>query len=190
MSKNYIEEKTFSKEDFSTQTLPNGDYENCSFLECNLSNSDLSGITFSECLFTGCNLSLANLSGTAFRNVEFKDCKLLGLHFHNCNPFLLSLDFQNCNLNLTSFYRLKLKKTRFKNCSLQEADLSEADFSSSLFDNCELARAIFVGTILEKADFRTSYNYSIHPESNRIKEARFSLAGIRGLLDSYDIEVE
>jgi hypothetical protein len=43
---------------------------------------------------------------------------------------------------------------------------------------------------LEKADFRTSYNYSINPEVNRIKKAKFSTAGIAGLLCKYDIEIE
>lgn len=45
-------------------------------------------------------------------------------------------------------------------------------------------------TILEKSDFQTSYNYSIDPEINRIKKAKFSFQGAVGLLDKYDIEVE
>jgi fluoroquinolone resistance protein len=44
--------------------------------------------------------------------------------------------------------------------------------------------------MLEKADFRTSNGYSIDPEMNRIKKAKFSLEGVAGLLDKYDIEVE
>jgi hypothetical protein len=53
-----------------------------------------------------------------------------------------------------------------------------------------LTRARFERTVLEKVDFRTSYNYSIDPELNRIKNAKFSIVGIIGLLDKYDIEVE
>jgi hypothetical protein len=37
---------------------------------------------------------------------------------------------------------------------------------------------------------RTSYNYSINPEVNRIKKAKFSTTGIAGLLHKYDIEIE
>jgi len=33
-------------------------------------------------------------------------------------------------------------------------------------------------------------NYSIDPELNKIKKARFSTQGIAGLLDKYDIEIE
>ncbi|MCW8795447.1 MAG: hypothetical protein OQK67_00080 [Chlorobium sp.] len=38
--------------------------------------------------------------------------------------------------------------------------------------------------------FHSAYNYSINPETNRIRKARFSLSGLAGLLDVYDIEIE
>jgi uncharacterized protein YjbI with pentapeptide repeats len=132
---------------------------------------------------------MAVMKKAAMRNVSFIDCKLLGLHFEYCNSFSFSVTFQNCILNLSSFYKLRLKKTRFKNCSLQEVDFAECDLSASIFDNCDLARAKFERTILKRADFRTSYNYSIDPENNRITKAKFSITGIVGLLDKYDIEV-
>jgi hypothetical protein len=43
---------------------------------------------------------------------------------------------------------------------------------------------------LEKADIRTSHNYTIDPEKNKVKKAKFSIHGIAGLLDKYDIEIE
>jgi hypothetical protein len=59
-----------------------------------------------------------------------------------------------------------------------------------VFDNCDLLQAIFDLSIIEKADFRTAYNYSINPEKNRIKKAKFSVLGLSGLLEHYDIEIE
>jgi Pentapeptide repeats (8 copies). len=115
---------------------------------------------------------------------------MMGLHFENCNESGLSVSFNNCNLNHSSFYHTKLKRTTFRNLKLHEVDFTECDLSSSVFDNCDLTRAIFEHTIIEKADFRTSFNYSFDPEKNRIKKARFSLAGIAGLLDKYDIEID
>jgi hypothetical protein len=53
-----------------------------------------------------------------------------------------------------------------------------------------MERATFDQTILEKVDFRTSYHYSIDPEVNRIKKAKFSILGVAGLLGKYDIEIE
>ena len=85
---------------------------------------------------------------------------------------------------------MKIKKTVFKTSSLHEVDFAEADLSNSLFDNCDLAHAIFENTNLEKSDFRSSFNYSINPEINKIKKAKFSLNGIAGLLEKYDIDIE
>ena len=115
---------------------------------------------------------------------------MLGLYFENCNQFGLSFSFNNCNLTHSSFYQTKLKKTIFKNSQFHEVDFAECDLTSCVFDNCDLAKATFKNTILEKADFRTSFNYSINPEINRIKKAKFSLSGIVGLLDKYDIQID
>ena len=59
-----------------------------------------------------------------------------------------------------------------------------------LFDNCNLRRAVFVDTKLEKADFYTSYEYIIDPEKNKLKKAVFSSDGLKGLLTKYDIIVK
>jgi len=113
-----------------------------------------------------------------------------GLRFDTCNEFGLSFSFENCLLNHSTFYKVKIKKTNFKNTQLIETDFTECDLTGSLFDNCDLDRAIFANSILEKVDFSTSYNFSINPEINRIKKAKFSLATISGLLDKYDIEID
>lgn len=85
---------------------------------------------------------------------------------------------------------MKIKKTVFKDSQLQETDFAEADLTSAVFDNCNLMHSVFDHTTLEKVDFRTSYNYAIDPETNRIKKARFSISNIAGLLGKYDIDIE
>lgn len=186
MTETYIQDKTFDRND----TLTKGEYENCIFNSCNFADDNLSEFKFIDCTFNGCNFSLAKLNKTAFREVKFKDCKMLGLRFDTCNEFGISFSFDGCQLNHSSFYKTKIKKTIFKNSQLQETDFAEADLTSSVFDNCNLTQAIFDHTTLEKVDFRTSYNYSIDPEINRIKKARFSILGVSGLLDKYNIDIE
>jgi uncharacterized protein YjbI with pentapeptide repeats len=186
MNETYFTDQTFAR----IETLTKGEYEGCTFNSCNFSDSDLSGNKFSDCTFNGCNLSLAKLNKTALRDVEFKDCKMLGLRFDNCNDFGLSFSLDGCQLNHSSFYKMSIKKTVFKNSQLQETDFSEADLTGAMFDNCNLTNATFAQTNLEKADLRTSYNYSIDPENNRLKKAKFSMEGVIGLLDKYDIEIE
>ncbi len=186
----YREDEIFSKEDFSIKSLPLGEYENCTFNDCIFANGDLSGIQFTGCTFCGCDLTLAQLSKTSFRTCKFKTCKLLGLHFEQCHPLLFSVDFEACILDLSCFFKMKLKKTRFRNSNLREVDFTEADLTEAVFDRCDLALAAFDRTILEKADFREAFNYSIDPENNRIRKAKFSLAGIPGLMGKYDIVID
>lgn len=183
-------DKTFEKLDFTQQPLPKDDYEGCIFLHCDFSNADLSDIKFIDCEFNGCNLSMARLPQTVFNGVKFSGCKMLGLHFEHCSPFAFSPQFENCTLDHSSFYQVKLKKTVFKNCQLRELDLTEADCSSASFDGCDLLKSHFEQTILEKADLRTAFNYAIDPTLNKIKKARFSLEGLPGLLDRFDIVVQ
>ena len=190
MSLPYIENKKFEKINFSEEILPKGEYENCSFLNCIFYKSDVSNSAFRDCEFESCDFSLATIRNTVFSNIKFKNCKLLGLHFNDCNPFLLSAYFENCTLKLSTFYKLKIKGTWFKNCNIQEVDFTETDLANSIFENCDLQKAIFDDSNLEKVDFRTAYNYSINPELNRIKKAKFSSLGIAGLLDKYSIIIE
>jgi fluoroquinolone resistance protein len=96
----------------------------------------------------------------------------------------------DCNLQHASFYKLKLKHQQFNQCHLKETDFTAAQLIGSIFEGCDLAGAVFDGTNLEKADFATAVNYSIDPENNRIKKAKFSSSGLAGLLSKYDIEME
>jgi len=186
MPETFIRDKTFDGKELPIK----GEYENCIFNNCKFADNNLSEFKFIDCTFNGCNLSLMKLNKTAFRDVKFKDCKMLGLRFDTCNEFALSFSFDGCQLNHSSFYQINIKKTVFKNSQLQETDFAETDLTGAVFDNCNLSQVIFDHTTLEKADFRTSYNYSIDPESNRIKKARFSIMGVPGLLDKYDIDIE
>jgi len=186
----YLTGRTFDRNDFTVDPPEKGEYEQCVFKNCNFAGQDLSEFRFIDCVFTGCDLSLVKLNGTALRDIRFTGCKMVGLWFDSCNEFGLSFSFDGCQLNHTSFFRTKIKKTVFRNSQLQETDFSECDLTGSLFDNCDLAGASFDNTNLEKADFRTSYNYILDPELNRIKKARFSVSGLPGLLNKYDIVIE
>jgi fluoroquinolone resistance protein len=182
------ENETFSKVDFKAKELDK-EYEDCVFDLCDFSDANLTDVTFIECTFKDCDLSNAKLSNTSFKDVTFLQCKMLGLHFDDCNKFLLEMRFENCSLNLSSFYQLKLKGIRFKDCQLHEVDFASADLTNAQFHNCDLAKTTFDNTILEKADFRTATNYTLDPEVNYIKKARFSNESVVGLLAKYDIEI-
>jgi fluoroquinolone resistance protein len=184
-----IENKIFEKIDYTGRKLPKEEYENCTFLDCVFYNSDLSSLSFYECVFTSCDFSLSKLNNTLLNDIQFKHCKLLGLRFDNCNTSGFTVYFENCQLKLSTFFKLKLIKTKFINCNLQEVDFTETDLSGSVFENCDLQRAVFESTNIEKVDFSSSFNFNIDPEKNKIKKARFSNQGLAGLLDKYNLEI-
>ena len=188
MNKTYFEGQRYQGNDVTA--LEMGEYDDCSFSNCVFSNADLSGRIFTDCRFENCDLSNAVLKGTAFRNVRFAQSKLLGLRFDECNGFSLSFDFSGCLLNFSSFYKLKLPKTRFLDCKLVEVDFVESDLGLAVFKDCDLAGAVFENTKLEGADFRSAVNFSIDPTTNRLKKAKFSTQNIAGLLDKFQIIVE
>jgi fluoroquinolone resistance protein len=100
---------------------------------------------------------------------------------------LFAVRFERCVLNFSSFYGMKMKKTRFMHSVLQETDFTETDLTGAVFDHCDLLNAHFEQTNLEQADFTTAFNYAINPAVNKLKKARFSSSGLPGLLYSYDI---
>ncbi|MFA6875138.1 MAG: pentapeptide repeat-containing protein [Parabacteroides sp.] len=115
---------------------------------------------------------------------------MLGLHFDDCNQFGFSISFNHCILNHTSFYKTKLKNISFIDSQLREVDFSACDLSHALFSNCDLASATFDHTNMEGADFRTAFHYSIDPENNRVKKAKFFIMGLPELLEKYDLKIE
>lgn len=190
MSTLYIADKSFGKSDLTNNSLPKGEYESCRFSNCDFSHHNFSEIKFINCSFNSCDLSLVNLTNASLQDVKFTASKLLGIHFESCNAFGFAVSIHDCQLNHSSFFKMKMKKTVFRNSSLKEVDFTGCDLSAAVFDNTDLTDAHFENSILEKADFRTAFNYSIDPESNKMKKARFSSRGLEGLLHKYNLDIE
>ena len=133
---------------------------------------------------------MTKIKGTGFRNAIFRECKIIGLDFSDCNNFLFSLAFYSCNLEYSTFFGTKLPKTTFDKCSLRDTDFSEVNLTDSVFSECDLSGVVFYNTILDKVDFRTAKNFSIDPELNKLKNARFSGFNLEGLLQKYKLKIE
>jgi len=171
-------------------SLPAGDFEGCRFVHCDLGGADFSRINFTECVFEDCNLSGVKILQTTFNDVSFVRCKMLGLHFETASQHLFTLRFEHTTADLCSFYQCKMKKTVFRHCSLQEVDFTETVLTEALFDQCNLRGAKFEKTLLEKSDLRTAVNFTIDPETNKLKQARFSAPAVFALLDKYQLRID
>ena len=114
---------------------------------------------------------------------------MVGFPLQDCNPFLLSVAFYDCKLDLAQFNHLNLKQSVFDNCSLVKVDFTNANLSESTFNHCNLKNAIFENTNLQSSDFRTAENFSISPEINQLKHAKFLKHHLSGLLDTYFLDI-
>jgi len=182
--------RTFEKENHFGKRITDREFDGCVFKNCDFSNCDFSGTVFLDCEFSDCNMGMMMVIKTGFKGVKFKTCKVLGIQFPDSDDFLFNVEFEDCILDYSSFSNKKMPKTKFMNSSLKEVTFTGTDLSGAVFQNVNLERAVFNDTQLKEADFTTAYNYSIDPEFNPMKKAKFAMQGITGLLDKYDIKIQ
>ena len=185
----HYENRVFSKLLNTDFELSNKEFEQCVFTECVFSSASLSGAVFLDCRFENCALGMVKFGVAVLRDVTFVECKLMGADFSSESDFS-SFSFEHCQLDYALFQHLTIKKTRFIGCSLKDADFSSTDLTLADFSESNCAGTLFDRSNLEKADFRTARNFSIDPERNKVKKAQFSVLGLLGLLDKYDVVVE
>jgi fluoroquinolone resistance protein len=184
------EHKEFKNIDYTEKILRDREFIKCKFVACIFTKSDLRSNSFEDCIFEECNFSMTVIDDTGFRNATFNGCKIFGVDFTRCSKFMFSFKFENCSLDYCTFFGTKLKKTNFIKCSLKEVDFSSADLSAAVFTNSDFLGAKFSNTILEKADFRNATNFSIDPEFNKLKKAKFSPLQLEGLLYKYQLDID
>jgi len=186
----FYTDQLFEKTAFPHKPHIEAVFESCILKSCDFSGINFSGNDFIDTTFDTCNFSMARFNDTGLKNVTFKGCKLTGVNLSNCKDFLFSANFEDCILDYSSFHKKKNKKCRFINCSMKSTDLTEADLTESIFQNCDLQSAEFGRTVLTGANLTTAFNFTIDPEKNQLRKARFSTQGLAGLLANYGIIVE
>jgi len=190
MSDTYIINAEVTHKIYGEEEIMYRDFERCTFTHCDFSGCNYLGVAFIDCIFVSCNFYEAKINYISLRDVQFTGCNFTGVNFSMCDNLLFSFGFKDCVLDYAKFYTLKLKGTLFTNCSLTAVDFMKADITEVIFDNCNLHKSVFMDTIANKTDFTTSYNFIIDPEKNKLKKAKFSQAGLKGLLTKYEIIVK
>ncbi len=183
----YISDQTFDHQDFTISAIAHREFESCTFRNCNFSGCDLSKLRFISGEFVDCNLSNIIVHDTAFQDVMFKHCKMLGIHFPSCNTFNLSMQFEDCVLSHSIFFQMNLSKCSFFASLLDDVDFTESNLSKVSLKECNLVNAVFDSTNLTAADLQHSIHYTIDPDNNNIKGAKFSLPDVMRLLDKYGV---
>lgn len=185
----YITDEEFIGIDFNNQPLES-EFESCNFIDCRFPELDLSNKIFSQCTFDGCDLGNIKVQNTAFQDVFFLNCKMIGIHFFQTKSMLLEMKFEGCQLDYSSFKDTDLRNTPFQKCQMHEVDFTSSNLTHAKFTHCDLTNTVFADSNLSDSDFRTSQNFIIHPEKNKIANATFDLIGLKGLVHHLNINVD
>lgn len=165
------------------------EFECCTFNICDFSHCNFIGVIFIDCTFNDCIFSGAKINHVALRTVYFNRCKIVDVNFAMCDKLIFEIHFKESTLDFSKFYTLKIKGTTFVDCSLIAVDFMSTDLTEVVFDNCDLYRSEFSKANASKANFKTSYNYTIDPTKTKVKKGIFSLNGVKGLLFKHEIAV-
>ena len=114
---------------------------------------------------------------------------MMGIAFEYCEDFLFEVKFNDCVLDFSSFANKKMQKTKFIKCSMQDVNFAGTNLLKAVFDDVNLNGALFDKTNLSEADLSKAYNFSIDPELNSIRKAKFSLKDAGGLLEKYNLKL-
>ncbi|MGF1922755.1 MAG: pentapeptide repeat-containing protein [Bacteroidia bacterium] len=185
----YYVGKQFERSALPVRGTKETQFEDCTFKNCDLTEFNFTGCDFTNTTFEECNFSMLKLGYIGLDKVDFKGCKMVGADFSNVKDFLFNARFTNCILDYAAFMKKKNRKGFFSSCSLKGADFSETDLTDTQFERCDLTATVFMNTILNGANFATSFNFTIDPERNSLKKAKFSADGLAGLLTKYGIIV-
>lgn len=167
------------------------EFDGCTFTDCSFRETMFRNCVFRECRFKGSDLSLISVENCSFIDTTFEDCQLIGVNWTEANwndkGFLKQIDFTNCVINYSTFFGLKLTDMKLADCLAKEVDFVEADLSGASCVRTDFLNSRFHQTDLTRADFTEAINYSIAPNSNTLKETKFSLPEAMSLLYGLDI---
>ncbi|MES2800926.1 MAG: pentapeptide repeat-containing protein [Bdellovibrionota bacterium] len=190
----FTKEKEFTDQilqnlDLRLQVIEGCSFDACTFKQGNFNGAALKNCRFVDCTFEHCDMSNVQLTSSTLRSVKFQNSKLVGINWTAASE-VMHLGWYECILNYGNFSGLDLRKCVVFQCSAIEADFIQTNFSEANLCGTDFALARFASTILIKADFRQAKNYSIRPDSNKIKNAKFSLPEATLLLYGLDIVLE
>ena len=95
-SKIYVDDLEFDGNSLEN-VFPEGDvFDGCTFRGFIMPSFDLSTKSFEQCTFIECDLSLCIVEKTSLKKVSFDNCRLMGIKFEQTNPMLFSVRMETC----------------------------------------------------------------------------------------------
>lgn len=133
------------------------------YINCDFSNSDMTGMDMRDITFIGCNFTNAKLDRANFTNTRLASCT-----FENAS--MIGVEFIKADIDRTLFDNANLSSANLSNATLFNSTFIDADLSDSKFSNTVVRSTLFTGSDVSRVDFTfTMLNgYSL----SNLKEAK------------------
>lgn len=133
------------------------------YINCDFSNSDMTGMDMRDITFVGCNFMNAKLDSANFTNTRLKSCT-----FENAS--MIDVELIKADIDRTLFDNANLSSANLSNATLFNSTFIDADLSDSKFSDTVVRSTLFTGSDVSRVDFtftmRNGYSLS------NLKEAR------------------
>ena len=181
----------YKKINLNGEIIKNAEFEECTFVSCDFSETHFRLCRFIDCRFENCNLSVIKLTDSMVSGCEFISSKMIGIDWTMCdwNSLLSSepLKFKQCILNDSNFYALNQDRIEIRECSAKELDFRLGSFKNADFSLSDFKGTLFGNTHLEYANFTDVTNTNIDLKNNYLKGAIFNRFEALYLLESMGI---
>ena len=165
MNRLYVYGSPLSGYDFSNHDLRElniGCYTE-KYINCDFSNSDMTGMDMRDITFVGCNFVNAKLDRANFINTRLESC-----NFESAS--MIGAELIKADIDGTSFDNAKLSSANLSNATLVNSTFVDADLSDSKFSNTVVRSTLFTGSDVSRVDFTFALlnGYSL----SNLKEAK------------------
>lgn len=191
-------EKDFQGQDFTSFCLQGCRFEQCRFINANLTEALCESCHFSECDFTNARFNASVHKNSVFVNCIFRgaclflaryeDCKAIGSDFVEADMrgvTLIEGDWSWANLRFVDLAKIECKAVKFVETDFYGCDLSGADLQG-----CDLSRANLAKANLTGADIRGAIVDGIDLQEVNLRKARIDMYQAVHFARSYGLIVE
>lgn len=151
----------FAGEDWYGREFAAERFDNCVFVDCDMTEISTAGTIFDHCEFRNVALNASVHDTTRFDNCVFSDSSLFGATLRHCkmtgsqfrNTAMRPLTIEGGVWSWVNLFGADLRNINFDGLNLEETDFGEANLDKATFRGAVLLNATLRGASIEGAVF-------------------------------------
>lgn len=194
MTQGYYEDELLDNKIFSSETLQEIEWVDCTFQNCDFSHAELDRVSFSNCDFQKCHFDSTQFSYCELQDCSFLHCTFIGIQWEELKPSgrlaTMLKKMEHCTLKYNHFVDVPLDKVSFRESTILQTMFADCSMKSSSFLKTNLSNTEFFQCDLRKSNFQQATSYTIDVKTCQLKDAKFSMPEVLNLLDTFEIKIE